>query len=70
MKKAVENVNEIIAPEIIGLDAVEQTLIDRIMIDLDGTQNKGRLGANAVLGYLLLLPKQRHVPWDCLCFNI
>ena len=57
VKKAVENVNEIIAPEIIGLDAVEQTLIDRIMIDLDGTQNKGRLGANAVLGVSIAVAK-------------
>ncbi|MDD3926661.1 MAG: phosphopyruvate hydratase, partial [bacterium] len=38
--KAVENVNEVIAPELVGLDATEQTLIDRIMIGLDGTPNK------------------------------
>ncbi|QHW31942.1 phosphopyruvate hydratase [Paenibacillus rhizovicinus] len=47
--KAVENVNTIIAPEIIGLDALDQVLIDRKMIQLDGTHNKGNLGANAIL---------------------
>jgi enolase len=47
--KAVENVNEIIAPEIIGLDALDQVGIDRKMIELDGTPNKGKLGANAIL---------------------
>ncbi|WP_347490188.1 phosphopyruvate hydratase [Desulfoscipio sp. XC116] len=48
--KAVENVNEIIAPEIIGFDAVDQPGIDLTMIDLDGTPNKSKLGANAILG--------------------
>ncbi|ASS67880.1 phosphopyruvate hydratase [Paenibacillus sp. D51F] len=47
--KAVENVNTLIAPEIIGLDALDQVLIDRKMIELDGTHNKGKLGANAIL---------------------
>jgi enolase len=47
---AVQNVNEVIAQEIEGLDAREQRLIDSAMIDLDGTDNKGRLGANALLG--------------------
>src|SRR5690348_2818979 len=46
---AVTNVNEIIAPEIIGLDSLDQIGIDRIMIDLDGTPNKAKLGANAIL---------------------
>ncbi|AZN39152.1 phosphopyruvate hydratase [Paenibacillus albus] len=46
---AVDNVNTIIAPEIIGLDALDQVLIDRKMIQLDGTHNKGKLGANAIL---------------------
>ncbi|REE66386.1 enolase [Paenibacillus taihuensis] len=46
---AVDNVNTIIAPEIIGLDALDQVLIDRKMIQLDGTDNKGKLGANAIL---------------------
>ncbi len=48
--KAVENVNNTIAEEIVGLDALNQVEIDRIMIDLDGTDNKGKLGANAILG--------------------
>jgi len=48
--KAVENVNNIIAGEICGLDCTEQVDIDRTMIDLDGTENKGKLGANAILG--------------------
>lgn len=47
--KAVENVNEIIAPEIIGWDAMDQVGIDRKMIEIDGTPNKGKLGANAIL---------------------
>ncbi|MBD2847505.1 phosphopyruvate hydratase [Paenibacillus sp. IB182496] len=47
--KAVENVNTIIAPEIIGLDAVDQVQIDNKMLALDGTSNKGKLGANAIL---------------------
>lgn len=47
--KAVENVNTVIAPEIIGLDALDQVLIDRTMIALDGTPNKAKLGANAIL---------------------
>ena len=48
--KAVRNVNKVIAPNLVGLDATEQTAIDRILIDLDGTENKGKLGANAILG--------------------
>lgn len=47
--KAVENVNEIIAPEVIGMDALDQLGIDKLMIALDGTHNKGKLGANAIL---------------------
>lgn len=48
--KAVENVNEIIAPELIGMDAMDQVGIDMAMIQLDGTPNKAKLGANAILG--------------------
>jgi len=48
--KAINNVNEVIAPEIIGLDVRDQIGIDKLMIDLDGTPNKGKLGANAILG--------------------
>jgi len=47
---AVENVNNIIAAELIGLDALDQVDIDRTMIELDGTENKSKLGANAILG--------------------
>lgn len=55
--KAVENVKEIIAPELIGLPVFEQNLIDQIMIDVDGTNNKGKLGANAILGVSLAAAK-------------
>jgi enolase len=48
--KAVDNVHEIIAPELVGLDGLDQVLIDQTMLELDGTDNKGKLGANAVLG--------------------
>ncbi|MFH1588541.1 MAG: phosphopyruvate hydratase [Candidatus Diapherotrites archaeon] len=49
VSKAVENVNKIIAPKITGLDAIEQKAIDKLMIELDGTENKSNLGANAIL---------------------
>ncbi|WP_199621534.1 phosphopyruvate hydratase [Paenibacillus alkalitolerans] len=49
VQKAVSNVNDIIAPEVIGLDALDQVAIDNRMIELDGTPNKGKLGANAIL---------------------
>jgi len=55
--KAVKNVNEIIAGEIIGLDSSEQVLIDKMLIDLDGTENKSKLGANAILGVSLASAK-------------
>ena len=48
--KAVDNVNKTIAPAVIGMDAADQTAIDRQMLDLDGTPNKSKLGANALLG--------------------
>ena len=51
--KAVDNVNNIIAKEIIGYDVTDQRAIDQAMIDLDGTPNKGKLGANAILGVSL-----------------
>ena len=51
--KAVENVNEAIAAEIIGMNVLDQPLIDQVMIDLDDTDNKGSLGANAILGVSL-----------------
>ena len=53
VEKAVANVNDIIAPEVIGFDAADQRGLDRLMIELDGTRNKGKLGANAILGVSL-----------------
>ncbi|MCU0417328.1 MAG: phosphopyruvate hydratase [Cytophagaceae bacterium] len=55
--KAVSNVNEIIAPELIGAYVFEQNLIDKIMIELDGSPNKGKLGANAILGVSMAVAK-------------
>ncbi|RVU00178.1 phosphopyruvate hydratase [Mucilaginibacter limnophilus] len=55
--KAVANVNEKIAPELKGVDVFEQNAIDAIMIKLDGTENKGNLGANAILGVSLAVAK-------------
>ncbi|MEF3254577.1 MAG: phosphopyruvate hydratase, partial [Deferribacterales bacterium] len=55
--KAVQNVNEVIAPELEGIDVTEQKMIDEIMIDLDGTKNKERLGANAILAVSLACAK-------------
>jgi len=57
VQQAVENVREKIAPEIVGMDALEQVEIDRLMIELDGTPNKSRLGANAILGVSLAVAK-------------
>jgi enolase len=59
--KAVNNVNRIIAPEVIGKDAASQTEIDRLMIALDGTPNKGKLGANAILGVSMAVAKSAAV---------
>ena len=55
--KAVENVNTVIAEELLGVSVFEQNLIDKIMIDLDGTPNKSKLGANAILGVSLAVAK-------------
>jgi len=54
---AVDNVNTIIAPEVIGLDATDQIGIDQLLIDLDGTPNKAKLGANAILGVSMAVAK-------------
>ncbi|MCF8720522.1 phosphopyruvate hydratase [Nitrospina gracilis] len=53
VQKAVKNINTKIAPELVGIEVTEQRLIDRIMIEMDGTANKGKLGANAILGVSL-----------------
>jgi len=55
--KAVESVNNIIGPAIIGMDGFAQSLIDKTMIELDGTPNKGKLGANAILGVSLAVAR-------------
>lgn len=55
--KAVQNVNDVLAAEIIGFSVFEQNLIDKIMLEADGTPNKGNLGANAILGVSLAVAK-------------
>ncbi|ANF22442.1 phosphopyruvate hydratase [Thermococcus piezophilus] len=57
VRRAVENVNKIIAPEIIGMDVTWQRDIDMLMLELDGTENKSNLGANAILGVSLAVAK-------------
>ena len=54
---AVKNVNEIVAPEMIGMDVYNQPAIDKKLIEIDGTENKGKLGANATLGVSLAVAK-------------
>jgi len=55
--KAVQNVNELIGPQIMGLDATQQLVVDEAMLDLDGTSNKGKLGANAILAVSIAAAK-------------
>jgi enolase len=55
--KAVANVNDLIGPELVGMDACEQRLIDGLMIEMDGTENKSKFGANAILGVSLAVAK-------------
>lgn len=55
--KAVQNVNDEIAPEIIGMDATDQIGIDRLMLEMDGTPNKSKLGANAIIGVSMAVAK-------------
>ncbi len=55
--QAVKNVRDVIGPEVIGMDALDQVAIDRMMIELDGTENKGNLGANAILGVSMAVAK-------------
>ena len=57
VQQAVDNVHNILAPELVGMDAVNQQEIDRLMIDLDGSANKSKLGANAILGVSLATAK-------------
>lgn len=57
VQQAVENVNEVIAPRVVDLDATDQAAIDELMLELDGTENKAKLGANAILGVSLAVAK-------------
>ena len=57
VSKTVDNVNNILNDELYGFDVTEQRLIDQVMIDIDGTENKGNLGANAILGVSLAVAK-------------
>jgi len=57
VRQAVENVNEVIRPKVFGMDALDQRALDEFLIDLDGTPNKGSLGANAILGVSLAAAK-------------
>lgn len=57
VRRAVRNVNEIIAPEVVGMDPLLQEEIDQLLLELDGTENKSRLGANAILGVSLAVAK-------------
>ncbi len=57
VEKAVKNVNTIIAPELVGIEVTEQTLIDKLLVEIDGTKNKSKLGANAMLGVSLAVAK-------------
>jgi enolase len=55
--KAVQNVNDVIAEELVGMDAVDQIAVDKLLLKLDGTENKGKLGANAILGVSMATAK-------------
>jgi enolase len=57
VQKAVKNVNTKVAPELVGIEVTEQALIDRLLIEIDGTKNKSKLGANAMLGVSLAVAK-------------
>ena len=67
--QAVANVNDIIAPAILGFDASEQVAIDRIMIELDGTANKAKLGANAILGVSMAVARAAAESYDLPLFQ-
>lgn len=56
-EKAVQNVNRVIGPALAGMEATDQRLVDKTLIDLDGTRNKGKLGANAILGVSLAVAR-------------
>ncbi|MDD3776251.1 MAG: phosphopyruvate hydratase [Actinomycetota bacterium] len=64
VQKAVDNVNNIIAPELENMDAIFQREIDQLLIDMDGTPNKGKLGANATLGVSMAVAKAAAIALD------
>ena len=70
VSKAVSNVNDIIAPAIMGMDASEQTALDEKMLALDGTPNKDKLGANAILAVSMAAARAAAVAKRCRCTNI
>ena len=67
VQDAVDNVNDIIAEAIIGMNALDQVAVDKAMIELDGTHNKGKLGANAILG---LFPLQNFLNYRCVVHSL
>lgn len=67
--KAVQNINDKIAPEVVGVEVTEQVLIDRLMIEMDGSKNKKKLGANAILGVSLAVAKAAAVELDLPLFQ-
>ena len=69
VQKAVKNVNTEIAAEIVGIEVTEQNLIDKIMIEMDGTPNKAKLGANAILGVSLAVAQAAANDLDIPLFN-
>ncbi len=69
VQQAVDNVNNIIAPELIGYDARSQVLVDEMMLQLDGTDNKGKLGANAILGVSMAAARAAALASDTYLFN-
>jgi enolase len=66
---AVQNVNTIVGPELIGMDVRDQILIDKLMIELDGTENKGKIGANAILGISMAVANAAASVSDDFLFN-
>ena len=67
--QAVANVNDIIGPAILGFDASEQVAIDGLMIELDGTPNKAKLGANAILGVSMAVARAAAESYDLPLFQ-
>ena len=63
VRQAVDNVNHILAEELVGMSVFEQNLIDKTMIELAGTPNKSKLGANAILGVSLAVAKAAAEEW-------